>query len=68
MLTDSGDMDAVVPVTSTRYSLAALDLKILKPWSFWLDDTGDVSPLAAVKLFSLQNIKFFSELRTIFIS
>ncbi|WOG84650.1 hypothetical protein DCAR_0103834 [Daucus carota subsp. sativus] len=38
----SGDMDAVVPVTSTRYSLAALDLKILKPWSFWLDDTGDV--------------------------
>ncbi|KAL8108689.1 hypothetical protein AgCh_024957 [Apium graveolens] len=36
----SGDMDAVVPVTSTRYSLEAFNLKILKPWNFWLDDTG----------------------------
>lgn len=38
----SGDMDAVVPVTSTRYSLNALKLKVIKPWHFWLDDTGDV--------------------------
>lgn len=39
---DSGDMDAVVPVTSTRYSLNALKLDVKKPWHFWVDDLGEV--------------------------
>lgn len=56
---DSGDMDAVVPVTSTRYSLNAFNLKILKPWNFWLDDTGDVSPLKAVMFFSFAKYQIF---------
>ncbi|KAL1801886.1 hypothetical protein ACET3Z_030533 [Daucus carota] len=38
----SGDMDAVVPVTSTRYSLNALKLDVKKPWHFWVDDLGEV--------------------------
>lgn len=35
-------MDAVVPVTSTRYSLNALNLKVNKPWHYWVDDLGEV--------------------------
>ncbi|KAL7206561.1 hypothetical protein ACSBR2_019304 [Camellia fascicularis] len=35
---DSGDVDAVVPVTSTRYSIDALKLKVVKPWHPWTDD------------------------------
>ncbi|XP_024369284.1 serine carboxypeptidase 24 isoform X1 [Physcomitrium patens] len=31
----SGDADAVVPVTSTRYALAAMKLPIVKPWYAW---------------------------------
>lgn len=31
----SGDADSVVPVTSTRYSLAAMKLLIKKPWYAW---------------------------------
>lgn len=38
----SGDMDAVVPVTSTRYSLNALNLQVNKPWHYWEDDLGEV--------------------------
>ncbi|KAL8156256.1 putative serine carboxypeptidase-like 23 [Apium graveolens] len=38
----SGDMDAVVPVTSTRYSLNALKLKVNKSWHYWIDDLGEV--------------------------
>ncbi|CAL5378755.1 unnamed protein product [Camellia sinensis] len=34
----SGDVDAVVPVTSTRYSIDALKLKVVKPWHPWTDD------------------------------
>ncbi|KAM7474906.1 hypothetical protein LguiB_022149 [Lonicera macranthoides] len=34
----SGDVDAVVPVTGTRYSIEALNLKVIKPWHHWLDE------------------------------
>ncbi|XP_075094133.1 serine carboxypeptidase II-1 isoform X2 [Nicotiana tabacum] len=39
----SGDVDAVVSVTSTRYSLSAMNLKVIKPWRPWLDDTQEVA-------------------------
>ncbi|KAK6159415.1 hypothetical protein DH2020_006729 [Rehmannia glutinosa] len=28
----SGDVDSIIPVTSTRYSIAAMGLKVKKPW------------------------------------
>ncbi|CAH9124310.1 unnamed protein product [Cuscuta epithymum] len=31
----SGDVDAVVPVTATRYSLDAMNLRVLKTWHPW---------------------------------
>lgn len=34
----SGDTDAVIPVTSTRYSIDALKLPSVKPWRAWYDD------------------------------
>ncbi|XP_050213164.1 serine carboxypeptidase II-2 [Mercurialis annua] len=34
----SGDTDAVIPVTSTRYSIDALNLTTTKPWHAWYDD------------------------------
>ncbi|EEF33996.1 serine carboxypeptidase, putative [Ricinus communis] len=34
----SGDTDAVIPVTSTRYSIDALKLRTTKPWHAWYDD------------------------------
>ncbi|XP_010526302.1 PREDICTED: serine carboxypeptidase-like 29 [Tarenaya hassleriana] len=34
----SGDADAVVPVTSTRYSIDALNLRPLNPWRPWYID------------------------------
>lgn len=34
----SGDTDAVIPVTSTRYSIDALNLPTTKPWHAWYDD------------------------------
>ncbi|KAJ0915757.1 putative carboxypeptidase D [Helianthus annuus] len=34
----SGDTDAVIPVTSTRYSIDALNLTAISPWSAWYDD------------------------------
>ncbi|KAJ4724617.1 Carboxypeptidase [Melia azedarach] len=37
----SGDTDAVVPITSTRYSIAALKLPIRTPWYPWYTD-GEV--------------------------
>lgn len=33
----SGDADSVVPVTSTRYSIEAMNLPIVKPWHPWYD-------------------------------
>ena len=38
----SGNTDVVIPVTSTRYSIKALDLPTVSPWRAWYDD-GDVS-------------------------
>ncbi|XP_068649345.1 serine carboxypeptidase II-2-like [Aristolochia californica] len=34
----SGDTDAVIPVTSTRYSIKALKLPTVSPWRAWYDD------------------------------
>lgn len=34
----SGDTDAVIPVTSTRYSIDALKLPTTTPWHPWYDD------------------------------
>ncbi|KAL9242219.1 hypothetical protein vseg_016240 [Gypsophila vaccaria] len=34
----SGDTDAVIPVTSTRYSIDALKLPTVKNWHAWYDD------------------------------
>lgn len=35
---DSGDTDAVIPVTSTRYTIDALNLTTVSPWRPWYDD------------------------------
>ncbi|XVF34353.1 hypothetical protein REPUB_Repub18cG0052500 [Reevesia pubescens] len=40
----SGDTDAVIPVTSTRYSIDAFNLTTVKPWRAWYDD-GQVNLL-----------------------
>nr|DAD45403.1 TPA_asm: hypothetical protein HUJ06_003632 [Nelumbo nucifera] len=34
----SGDTDAVIPVTSTRYSIDALKLPTIGPWRAWYDE------------------------------
>ncbi|KAL4571345.1 hypothetical protein LXL04_018103 [Taraxacum kok-saghyz] len=34
----SGDTDAIIPVTSTRYSINALKLPTVSPWRAWYDD------------------------------
>ncbi|XP_050388292.1 serine carboxypeptidase II-2 [Argentina anserina] len=34
----SGDTDAVIPVTSTRYSIDSLKLPTVKPWRAWYDE------------------------------
>ncbi|OIW18638.1 hypothetical protein TanjilG_13390 [Lupinus angustifolius] len=34
----SGDTDAIIPVTSTRYSIAALKLPTVSPWRAWYHD------------------------------
>jgi serine carboxypeptidase-like clade II len=38
----SGNTDAVLPVTSTRYSIDALKLPTVSPWRAWYDD-GEVA-------------------------
>lgn len=38
----SGDTDAVIPVTSTRYTIDALKLPTVTPWHPWYDDEGQV--------------------------
>ncbi|GAB4836462.1 Serine carboxypeptidase-like 28 [Ancistrocladus abbreviatus] len=37
----SGDADAVLPLTATRYSIDALQLKTVKEWYAWYDDNND---------------------------
>ncbi|KAI3465686.1 hypothetical protein Pfo_022349 [Paulownia fortunei] len=34
----SGDTDAVIPITSTRYSIRALKLPTMGPWRTWYED------------------------------
>ncbi|XP_021887346.1 serine carboxypeptidase II-2 [Carica papaya] len=34
----SGDTDAVIPITSTRYTIDALKLPAMSPWRAWYDD------------------------------
>uniref|UniRef100_A0A9I9CIN1 Uncharacterized protein n=1 Tax=Cucumis melo TaxID=3656 RepID=A0A9I9CIN1_CUCME len=34
----SGDTDAVLPITSTRYSVDALKLPVIGPWRAWYDE------------------------------
>lgn len=40
---NSGDTDAVVPVSGTRYAVDALNLAVTKPWHPWSDDADEVS-------------------------
>lgn len=35
---NSGDTDAIIPVTSTRYSIDALKLPTITPWHAWYDE------------------------------
>ncbi|GJT92893.1 serine carboxypeptidase-like protein 26, partial [Tanacetum coccineum] len=40
----SGDVDASVPVSGTRYALARMALEVIEPWSWWsTSDTFDVA-------------------------
>ncbi|CAI9104370.1 OLC1v1003027C1 [Oldenlandia corymbosa var. corymbosa] len=39
----SGDVDVIVSVTSTRYSIEAMKMKVIKPWRPWLDESYDVA-------------------------
>ncbi|XP_044506837.1 serine carboxypeptidase 1-like [Mangifera indica] len=41
----SGDVDSVVPVTSTRYSIAVLNLNVTTPWYAWYTN-GEVGGYA----------------------
>lgn len=45
----SGDTDAVIPVTSTRYNIDALKLPTIKPWHAWYDDGQVIYHLSYVK-------------------
>ncbi|GKV34116.1 hypothetical protein SLEP1_g42531 [Rubroshorea leprosula] len=38
----SGDTDAILPLTATRYSINALELKTSGDWYAWVDDQGEV--------------------------
>ncbi|CAI0411707.1 unnamed protein product [Linum tenue] len=38
----SGDADAILPVTATRYSIGALNLRTIKNWSAWYDNEKQV--------------------------
>jgi hypothetical protein len=48
---DSGDTDAIIPVTATRYSIDALKLPTLRPWHAWYDD-GQVNKVKITIFFS----------------
>ncbi|VFQ72516.1 unnamed protein product [Cuscuta campestris] len=43
ILVYSGDVDAIIPVTSTRYSLDAMNLKVVTPWQLWKDSSENVA-------------------------
>ncbi|KAK6136788.1 hypothetical protein DH2020_029458 [Rehmannia glutinosa] len=44
----SGDVDSIIPVTSTRYSIAAMGLKVKKPWVPWY--AGDSNEVAGYRV------------------
>ncbi|KAK6136841.1 hypothetical protein DH2020_029436 [Rehmannia glutinosa] len=44
----SGDVDSIIPVTSTRYSIAAMGLKVKKPWIPWY--AGDSNEVAGYRV------------------
>lgn len=48
----SGDTDAVVPVTATRYSIDALNLSTVTNWHPWYYDSGKVSILKKFLVFA----------------
>ncbi|GLJ45175.1 hypothetical protein SUGI_0950870 [Cryptomeria japonica] len=48
ILVYSGDVDATVPVTSTRYSINALNLPIEKAWYPWMDGNIDVGGYSVI--------------------
>lgn len=43
----SGDTDGVIPVTSTRYTINALNLTTISPWRAWYED-GQVIQLEKI--------------------
>ncbi|KAK4784603.1 hypothetical protein SAY86_018971 [Trapa natans] len=44
----SGDADAILPLTATRYSLRALNLKTVTSWYAWYDDLQQVGGWAQI--------------------
>ncbi|KAK6131915.1 hypothetical protein DH2020_034352 [Rehmannia glutinosa] len=44
----SGDVDSIIPVTSTRYSIAAMGLRVKKPWIPWY--AGDSNEVAGYRV------------------
>ncbi|XP_057833085.2 serine carboxypeptidase II-3 [Cryptomeria japonica] len=48
ILVYSGDVDAVVPVTGTRYSINALKLPIVKAWYPWMNTELDVGGYSVI--------------------
>lgn len=57
-LNDSGDTDAVLPITSTRYSVDALKLPVIGSWRPWYDG-GQVKSLFAVYTLSNGILKLY---------
>lgn len=62
---NSGDVDAVVSVTSTRYSISAMNLTVIKPWHVWHDDTKEVSSFYLFNLFLITMVFSFHAPRRI---
>ncbi|XP_071735878.1 serine carboxypeptidase-like 40 [Rutidosis leptorrhynchoides] len=44
----SGDTDARIPVTSTKYSINSMSLSLKTPWHPWLDHQGEMGGFAQV--------------------
>nr|XP_043625814.1 serine carboxypeptidase-like 40 [Erigeron canadensis] len=44
----SGDADAIIPVTSTKYSINSMSLPIKTPWHPWLDHQGEMGGFTQV--------------------
>lgn len=60
----SGNTDAVIPVTSTRYSIDALKLPTVSPWRAWYDD-GEVSDIICFMTCLFSPLLFYRSLRCI---